>query len=181
MNIFYLDSDPRIAAQAHCDKHVVKMILETAQLLSIAHRILDGTEYIDASSGRKLRRWRMPDSDREELLYKATHVNHPCAIWVRANYANYSWAFSLFAELSKEYTHRYGRSHLSFDKLEHLLVFTPDHITKSKECTDVPQAMPDEFKVPGDPVLAYRRYYLGSKAEIAVWNNNRNPPEWWLE
>ena len=71
MNIFYLDRDVKTCATYHNDKHVVKMILEYAQLLSTAHRMLDGKEYIDASSGRRIKRWRLEDDQMENMLYKA--------------------------------------------------------------------------------------------------------------
>ena len=81
MNIFYLDPDPRTCAEMHCDKHVVKMIIEYAQLMSTAHRVIDGTEYTDmTANGRRIKRWRL-DDDRESILYKASHINHPSAIW----------------------------------------------------------------------------------------------------
>ena len=80
MNIFYLDPDPKTCAQMHCDKHVTKMIIEYSQLMSTAHRVIDGEEYIDNSSGRKIKRWKLSDI-REDVLYKATHINHPSAIW----------------------------------------------------------------------------------------------------
>lgn len=178
MNIFYLDKDPRAAAIAHCDKHVVKMILETAQLLSTAHRVLDGEEYIDASSGRKLRRWRILDSDREERLYKATHVNHPSAIWVRANNYNYMWAVDLLFALCEEYTYRYGKHHKTYLEVSAFVAFPPDKILEATECTEIPQAMPDECKVPGDAVAAYRKYYIQHKSEIATWTR-RPQPEWY--
>ena len=91
MNIFYLDRDPRICAEMHLDKHCVKMIIEYAQLMSTAHRVLDGTEYYDkTANNRKIKRWRLPD-ERESRLMKASHVNHPSGVWVRANVANYRW------------------------------------------------------------------------------------------
>ena len=84
MNIFYLNKDPEIAAQMHCDKHVVKMILESAQMLSTAHRILDGDDIANSKG-----------------LYKMTHKNHPCNIWVRKNNENYEWLWSLYDNLMK--------------------------------------------------------------------------------
>ena len=116
MNIFYLDRDVTKCAEYHNDKHVVKMILEYAQLLSTAHRVLDGKEYIDASSGRKIKRWRLEDTSLEGCLYKATHVNHPSAVWVRQSNNNYNWLVCLFQSLLSEYTHRYGKIH-SCDRL----------------------------------------------------------------
>ena len=83
MNIFYLSDNPESAARQHCDKHIVKMVIEYAQLLSTAHRMLDGKEYIDVTANnRKIKRWRMEDG-REAILYKASHINHPSAVWVR--------------------------------------------------------------------------------------------------
>ena len=79
MNIFYLHEDPVQNAMWHIDKHIVKMPIEYGQLLSTAHRILDGWEYLDKTkNGRRIKRWRLFD-EREDLLYKASHVNHPSA------------------------------------------------------------------------------------------------------
>ena len=89
MNIFHLDEDYRVAARQHLDKHVVKMIIEYAQLLSTAHRMLDGTQWIDASSGRRIKRWRLDNYCMDGVLYKASHINHPSAIWVRQNNSQY--------------------------------------------------------------------------------------------
>ena len=112
MNIFYLDKDPKIAAQYHNDKHVVKMILESCQLMSTAHRILDGTQSIGLSkTERKVKRWTLPD-EREQILYIAGHVNHPSAVWVRKNVDHYRWLFDLTYYLIYEYKYRYdGKYH----------------------------------------------------------------------
>jgi len=99
MNIFFLDTDPKTAAQQHCDKHVVKMIIEYAQLLSTAHRILDGNLYLDkTANGRNIKRWRLDDY-RESILYKASHINHPSAIWAREDLSHYQWLWNLASEL----------------------------------------------------------------------------------
>ena len=96
MNIFYLHNDPKTCAEMHVDKHCVKMILEYAQLLSTAHRVLDGTLNVGLSaSGRKKTSYVLMDQ-RESVLYSATHINHPSAIWVRQSDKNYDWLFSLF-------------------------------------------------------------------------------------
>ena len=79
MNRFVLDLDPKVAAEYHCNKHVVKMIIEYAQLMSTAHRMLDGKEYVDNSSGRKIKRWRLNDHI-DSMIYKASHVNHPFVV-----------------------------------------------------------------------------------------------------
>jgi hypothetical protein len=163
MNIFYLHKSPVISAQAQTDKHVVKMILETAQLLSTAHRVLDGEHYIDASSGRKLQRWKHTDKEYEEKLYKATHFNHPCALWVRESVANYNWTYNHFVALSQEYTKRYGKTHKSFTVLADILSVPPVNIPYIP-MTEFKMAIADKAHiVEGDPICSYRRYYEAEK------------------
>ena len=83
MNVFYVDKHPVRAAEQMCDKHIVKMILESAQLLSTCHRVQDGTEYYDkTANGRKIKRWKHPNPNLEPLLYKAGWVKHPSTIWL---------------------------------------------------------------------------------------------------
>lgn len=176
MNIFYLDHDPSIAAVYHCDKHVVKMIIEYCQLLSTAHRLLDGEVYTELSdNGRRIKRWKLSD-DRESILYKASHINHPSAIWVRQSAENYGWLVSLLENLLAEYTHRYGKHHAS-ERLLWSLKFKPKKIATSK-FTEPPQAMPEYCKIPGNSVAAYQNYYLKEKVRFAKWTN-RNCPSWW--
>ena len=157
MNIFKLSHSRRACVVYMCDKHVVKMILEYAQLLSTAHRVL-GTVPADS------------------LLYKATHINHPCAVWVRSTRANYVWLYGLFILLCNEYTYRYGRTHLCEQKLATLLATPPSNICMSMEKTPIPQAMPDKYRGEND-VDAYRAYYIGEKASFARWTK-RDVPEW---
>lgn len=160
MNIFYLHSDPRIAAQMQTNKHVVKMILESAQLLCTAHRVLDGEHYIDASSGRKLQRWRHPRYETE--LYQATHFNHSCAIWVRESSENYYWLYAHFVELSQEYKKRYGKVHASYTKLKDILSLLPVNIPIGP-FTEPAMAMPEQYIKRGDPIGSYRAYYEAEK------------------
>lgn len=177
MNIFALDNDPVVAARYHNDKHVVKMILESAQLLSTAHRLLDGQQSIVLKNGRKMKTWTLSD-DREHALYRATHMNHPSAVWVRQSKANYRWLFRLFRALLQEYTDRYGKTH-KCDAMLSTLVSTPSNIPDTG-LTPFALAMPDEYKVIGDPVQSYRNYYMGSKRSMAVWGRGKLPaPEWW--
>ena len=178
MNIFYFDRDVTKCAEYHNDKHVVKMILEYAQLLSTAHRVLDGKEYIDASSGRKIKRWRLEDTSLEGCLYKATHVNHPSAVWVRQSNNNYNWLVCLFQSLLSEYTHRYGKIH-SCDRLVYWLRKPPINIPTGYKTQPTP-AMPDEYKVQGDSLQSYRNYYIGAKKTMAKWKN-REIPSWWKD
>jgi hypothetical protein len=182
MNIFYLEPNPRVCAQMHNDKHCIKMILEYAQLLSTAHRVLDGIETVGKSaSGRSARRWVLPD-DRETKLYSATHINHPSAIWVRQSYANYVWLSKLLTELCHEYTYRYGKIHkVEASGLEEELVYPPMNIPAHTAFTEPTPAMPDEVKIAGDSLKSYRNYYINNKTHLASWKgkvNSRSVPNW---
>ena len=121
MNIFYLDKNPKLCAQYHVDKHVVKMILETAQLLSTSH-------WVSGSEGP----------------YRQTHKNHPSAVWARSNKSNYIWLCELGMELCKEYTHRYGKIHKTQQHLEWLSKNIPN--IPNGEFTQPTLAMPDQYK-----------------------------------
>jgi hypothetical protein len=175
MNIFAVSNDPKQSAEWMVDKHVVKMILETAQLLSTAHRILDGVEYIGKTqTGRNVKRWRLPD-DREQHLYSATHINHPSAVWARSTNNNYTWLACHFGALLTEYTYRYGKHH----KCEAMVPWLkyPPHGIPVGYLTQVTPAMPDEYKVPNDSVASYRNYYRVAKARMHKWTK-REVPEW---
>jgi hypothetical protein len=173
MNIFFLDRDPIRSAEMHHDKHVVKMILEYAQLLSTAHRVLDGELYIDSSSGRKIKRFKTKRND--DVLYKATHMNHPSAIWARESSENYIWLYRMFAALSHEYTYRYGKVHATWEKLGSILSIEPNNI-KQGRMTEIPQAMPEQYHN-NDSLIAYRRYYLIEKKSQSKYTN-RDVPSW---
>jgi hypothetical protein len=176
MNIFYLDNSPRLCAEQHCDKHVVKMILEYAQLLSTAHRVLDGVVSTGISkTGRKQTSYVLSDS-REPVLYRATHLNHPSAVWVRQSSANYEWLYVMWLELMSEYTHRYHKQH-ACEKLVTQLRELPHNITQGT-FTEPPPAMPDYCKVSGDSIRSYRNYYIQEKARFAKWKTKT--PEWFL-
>lgn len=175
MNIFYIDKDPVQAAEWMVDKHVVKMILESAQLLCTAHRFLDGTEYVDATSGRRIKRWMLSDA-RESVLYSATHINHPSAIWCRRSVENYNWLADHLFALLNEYTHRYNKQHKIEGDISYMLQSPPLNL-KEYDATPMPSAMADEYKVSQDPVVNYRNYYKIGKARMHKWTN-RQPPEW---
>lgn len=177
MNIFALSICPEESAQMMCDKHVVKMIVETAQLLSTAHRILDGEQYTDKTvNGRSIKRWRHPNHNLESSLYKASHVNHPSAVWARECNNNYIWLQCHFEALCSEYTYRYHKKHLTEEKLVDILSHVPNNIQRTK-FTPIPQAMPDKYKS-SHFVDAYRSYYVGEKTSFAKWTN-RSVPQWW--
>jgi len=176
MNIFYLDKDPKTCAQMHVDKHCVKMILEYAQLLSTAHRVLDGTEStVLTGTGRRKKSWTLPDN-RDSVLYSATHINHPSAIWARRGEQNYRWLFTLFCELLEEYTYRYGKQHAT-TRLLTTLARPPKNIKMDEPFTEPTPAMPDDYKVAGDSVQSYKNYYLGDKQRMFSWKN-RETPHW---
>ena len=173
MNIFYLHEDPVRSAQLHCDKHVVKMIIEYAQMLSTAHRMLDGTQYIDQSSGRRIKRWRLANPYMESFLYKASHINHPSAVWVRENAIQYQYMYDLFVALCDEYTYRYGKVHMTDSKLRDVLNNIPDKMPLG-EWREPPQAMPDDVKAESS-LDAYHKYYREYKRSFAKWTNREVP------
>ena len=162
------------------------MILEYAQLLSTAHRFLDGVQSSGLSySGRKQTRYVLPDS-RESILYSATHINHPSAIWVRQSRDNYAWLWSLLNALCKEYTYRYGKVHkVEREGLLLELWYIPAKIAEQEHptFTEPTPAMPDEVKIPGDSLASYRNYYREGKKHLANWSgkiNSRKVPEWFI-
>tara|TARA_B100000787_G_scaffold142515_1_gene111906 strand:- start:993 stop:1562 length:570 start_codon:yes stop_codon:yes gene_type:complete len=167
MNIFYVDKDPVIAAQMMCDKHVVKMILESAQMLSTAVRVQSG------------------DEKANELgLYKMAHKNHPSTKWARKSYFNFIWLYKHMIALMEEYTYRYGKNHATEKLIEplHNSFYGEIHPfgENLEKFTDPPQCMPEECKG-DDTVLAYQKYYIIEKAKIATWNKTRSAPKWWKD
>lgn len=156
MNIFVLNSEPVRAAQDQCDKHVVKMPLETAQMLcAVLHRY-----------------------DAPDVPYRATHGKHPCTLWAGETRANFLWLYEHGLALGDEYTHRYGKTHKSVAVIEHCRKFAD--LVPVGELTPFAQAMPWKYQDDDCAVTAYRRYYLREKARIATWNKTRTAPSWWL-
>jgi hypothetical protein len=182
VNIFYLDKNPQKCAEMHVDKHCIKMILEYAQLLSTAHRVLDGVLTVGLSeSGRKQQRYILSD-ERQQVLYSATHINHPSAVWVRQSSANYMWLAELLEECCKEYSYRYGKIHKveSSGLMQSLKNVFPKNIP-NKPFTEPTPAMPDECKVPGNSLMSYHNYYNMNKQHLWSWKgkiNSREVPKW---
>lgn len=172
MNIFVLDENPVSAAAMMCDKHVVKMILESCQLLSTAHHVLDGQEILIESKNRKYKSY----SNSNEKICKCTMINHPCTIWVRTSQSNYMWLWNHAYSLCQEYTLRYGKEHAMEKMLLHELYNPPMNIPYGS-ITPFAQAMPDKYKH-ADAVVAYRAYYVYEKSRFAKWKNN-NIPSWY--
>lgn len=153
MNIFVLDRDPVTAAQFALDKHVTKMVLETAQLLCSAF-------------------------PQGAAPYKRTHYNHPCGVWTRASRDNFRWLATHGLALADEYEFRYGKVHKSRGVILWCIEHLNDVVFPAADLTPFALAMPDEFKQ-ADAVEAYRAYYRGAKAGIAAWNKGRPAPAWW--
>lgn len=154
MNIFYLDNDPKIAASYFYDKHKVKMILESAQMLCTAHH-----HYAEKLG-----------YDNSYIPYKKAHYNHPSTIWCRQNSRQYYWLFHHMLALGNEYTKRYGKKHLSITKCFDALKNCPVGMPLGGKFNEPPQAMPDEYKVEGNSVQAYWNYYIGDKWKVANKN-----------
>ena len=152
MNIFVLDTDPKKAARCLSNKHCVKMVLESAQMLCNAHPV------------------GVPP-------YKHTHRNHPCSVWTRQTTSNYAWLIEHALELSYEYTRRYKKIHKTQAVIEWCASHVPEIITGTQ--TPFVQAMPEKYKKNGDAVAAYREYYVQEKQKIAKWKPRSTAPKWW--
>ena len=152
MNIFFVHRDPAIAAQMLHDKHVVKMILETAQILSTA----------------AIRHGAPADG-----LYKPTHENHPSVRWAGDVVGNFAWLSLHGTALCREYSRRFGKIHKSQEVV--LSCIARGRVLPAGDMTDPPQCMPEEYKIPGDPVGGYRRYYLGAKVQQSRWTRRPVP------
>lgn len=154
MNIFYLDTDPLQAAAYHCDKHVVKMIVETSQIIStVFHRY--GLH----------KRWMM----------KPCYFHRPCTVWAGDSAQNLFWTICLGVELTKEYTIRYGKDHSCSELLQAFKEMVLCHdVVPFSGFTTPSLAMPDECKK-GDPVESYREYYRIHKARFATWKTVTPP------
>lgn len=152
MNIFILDKNIIKCAKFHCDQHVVKMILESVQILCTSLNKKGFT-----------------------TPYKSTHINHPCVLWVEESYDNFSWLSELAFALNDEYKYRYRKTtnHSSINVLEEISKIK----FESFGLTEFAQAMPDQYKVSGDAVSAYRKFYVGEKMKFAKWTR-RKPPAW---
>lgn len=178
MNIFYIDEDPKKAAVAQYDKHVVKMILESAQMLSTCHRLLKGTskETFDTNKGKIVRRHILPDPGEEALLYQVAHAEHPSTRWVRESMGNYLWLYNHFLALQDEYTYRYDKVHAS-SRMNEVLAIPP--VMPHTRQTPIPLCMPLHYHS-NDHVESYRRFYVLEKSDRNKFNYRRNrpAPEW---
>jgi hypothetical protein len=153
MNIFVLSTNPKLAAKYHCDKHVVKMILESAQMLCTAHHVC-------------------PNMQTPAYFYKKTHINHPCNIWVRKSLENYTWLGLLASSLLNEFEKRYNKPHKAKDLIAWLCANKPD--LQSCGLTQFAQTMPEQYKAKSS-IKAYRNYYIGEKYKIIKYKTGEVP------
>lgn len=153
MNIFVLDNEIELCAQYHCDQHVVKMILESVQMLCTA---LNKKGHLTP--------------------YKSTHVKHPCVLWVEQSYSNFMWLTELTRELNKEYRYRFkkDKDHKSMSVLSVIEGIQFEDVG----LTEFAQAMPEQYKIKGDAVSAYRQFYRAEKMGFAKWS--KRPMPMWL-
>ena len=182
MNIFVLNEDPVLAAQDHCDKHILKMIIESGQMLCAAHWI--GWHKMlkpDSSMKQKEQREWMTERIHPGLVppWKMTHAGHPCTQWTQRCWGNYMWLSRHGLGLCEEYTKRYGKVHKSHEVHRWLNRVVPPtfegHTENPVGIMPFAVAMPDEYKVPGDPVESYRNYYNYSKSRFAKWKYTTQP------
>lgn len=185
MNIFILDKNPVIAAQQQCDKHIVKMVTESAQMLSTAHRLLDGVmELRPSKSGKRMKKYWKLNDEREDVLMKNVHENHPCTKWTMQSKTNYHWHYLHYQALAQEYEYRYGKKHGAFDRDTSL----------AAKLNQFPQNIPDGGQTPfalamknnpeciveNDAVQSYRNYYIQKQDKFKMAWINREAPEWFV-
>jgi len=153
MNIFILDEDIERCAQYHCDQHVNKMVLESAQMLCTAL-----------------------NKKGVDTPYRSTHVNHPCVLWIESSCDNFEWVKELALALNREGRLRYKRDkdHASISVIRQL----ESHPFPGKGLTPFAQAMPEKYKKANNPVGAYRSFYIGEKSQFATWRE-RQVPAWY--
>jgi len=154
LNIFFLDEDVTLCAQYHCNAHVVKMILESTQMLcTVLH------------------------SHALAAPYRSTHVKHPCVVWAGESLDNWRWLRVLVVELNKEYQYRF--EHEAPHRSVNVALTLVEPPIPSFGITERPQIMPGQYQVSGDPVAAYRNFYLGEKRHLLKYSR-RAVPEWVL-
>ena len=165
MNIFAVDENPSIAAQDLCDVHVVKMILESAQILCTVYDL---------------------HGEWEDWMYKPTHRHHPSVLWAAENDCNYGWLQYHFAALGKEYTRRYKKRHKTSHKFGGSLTggrlsYPPLSIKRADRQTPFALAMPDQYKFFDTPVNCYRAYYAGEKTQMGRFTYRSKVKPTWLD
>lgn len=192
MNIFVLHPNPKKAARYHADKHVVKMLLESVQMLYSAHWVLTypflllkkgpfavsmyqkGLPSPPAFSVFEAPKQLKNPSQRG---YRPVHIHHPCTKWVRNSLANYMWLCELALALANEFKYRFGSTHSCEAHVKWLMEHPP--ALDTIPLTQFAEAMPDQYKR-GDPIKSYRAFYRGEKTEKGITNRytKRHKPHW---
>ena len=188
MNIFVLDKNPAKAAEYHCNKHVVKMILEAGQMLCTAHWLHLFKNYYkgeitDFKRVKDLKAWLTDDNNTHPLERPAwglTHHRHPCTAWTNESYDNYVWHWKLGVALCQEYTKRYKKHHKAEPIFDWLGKNKP-RFMKNKGLTPFAICMKDEYKIGNDPIASYRQYYIKDKVRFAKWEPRSITPSWYKE
>lgn len=162
MNIFILDENPKKAAKYHNNKHVVKMILESVQMLMSSYHVTNHATAL-----------------QDPNMYRLTHKHHPCTEWVNTSYSNWCWLYKMTRALNKEFMLRFNRSerHLSLRKLDAIIAKYGTPKLPRLGRTEFALAMPDCCKVEDDAVASYRKYYMEEKQHIAKWSTHI--PTWY--
>jgi hypothetical protein len=181
LNLFVLSECPVEAAQLQCNIHINKMTVESAQMLSTAHRMLDGhPEKRPSKSGKRLStHYIHPDSELDNTLYKAVHYHHPCTVWTMQTSSNYEWHYQHFVALATEFTYRYEKQHRSFLALKDILKKPPKNIPIGQQ-TEWPLAMGSnpECMFKGDAVRSYQAFYQTKQERFKMVWSKRPTPDW---
>lgn len=204
MNVFPIEYDktgnpcPILSAQTQCDQHAQKMYLESGQMLSTAHRLLDGevefvpstdkqgnVVYLKSGKVRVKKKYRL-DDDRDAVMYAAVHPKHPTTLWTMESAENYDWHYTHFVELLNEFERRHGKKPKTAE-LKEILKRRPNNIP-NVPATPIKLAMAQfpHCVVRGpdgviNVVESYRNFYIEDKQRFATWNKGRSAPTWWVE
>lgn len=171
MNIFATSYDPRQSARDLPDKLVVKMVLESAQMLSMSgNKVISGLD--------------------QSRIYKSTkaYEKHPCTLWAGKCLANYIWLVEHSLEIGKEYTRRYGKVHKSVNVIMYIKECLLSNLGNvcydaytSKSVTPFALAMPEKYQDPIDPCSSYREYMQAEKSYYSKWTPPGEKPKWWIQ
>lgn len=171
MNVFILAEDINSAIQSHANIHLHKMILESAQMLSTTHRILDGNKIPNTRH-----KYVLNNSELDSIIYKATHPHHPWTKWTMETESNYKWHYLFFVGLCQEYKFRRNRTHLTETKLKEILKTPPKNIPKG-DITAFPLAVDDDC-ITDDVIQTYRNHYIKKASRMKMEWSPRAKPEW---
>lgn len=185
MNIFVLHEDPKIAAQMHCERHILKMIIEHTQMMAAAYystigisrkkQIPDNQEAVN----NLFRGFPRKDENGNDRPYSISHVNHPCTVWTRSSLTNFYWLLDCTKALCEEFTHRYKGKH-SVEFIVDWMYQNPPKL-EDQGLTPFAQAMPEFYKSE-NAVEAYRKYYAFKTTYMRVnWKLEERIPHWWTQ